>query len=57
MSISIDQSYSGVENTIVYLVSFCPQGKQYKQRRSQGIMHINKFNFNGHQKFWDKQSN
>lgn len=54
MSFLIDQFYSGLENTIVYLVSFCPQGKQHKQRRSQGIMHINKFNFNAPQKFWNK---
>lgn len=54
MSFSIDQSFSGVENTIVYLVSFCPQGKKHKQRRSQEILHINKFNFNAPQMFWNK---
>lgn len=53
MSISTDQSYCRVEKTIVHLVSFCPQGKQHKQRRR--IMHINKFNFNGPQKFCNKQ--
>lgn len=57
MSISSDQSYSVPENTIVYLVSFCPQGKQHKQRRNWRIMHINNFNFNSMQNFWNKQSN
>lgn len=54
MSFFTDQSYSGVENTIVYLVSFCQQPKQYKQRRSQGIMRTSKLNFNSSEKFWNK---